>query len=229
MPRPGEREAVLATWHHLIDEGSLLDGDDVLAGTARPPLVRIGKDLAETLGVAEGDAVTVSTERGGDHAAGRDHRPAPAGGVASHQLAGLDRASQPRRHFGCGGPALRRPAGADPRRGGNRMNSMILAQAEDPTLPFHDVWWISLIKLVGVFVILLLLTLFTINYERKVVARMAVRPGPNQVGPKGWFQSLTDGLKLPFKEEIIPKTADKVVYFLAPVISAVRPPSPRSR
>src|ERR671933_914707 len=102
------------------------------------------------------------------------------------------------------------------------MNTLILAHAEDPSLPTfqHDVWWITLIKLLGVFVILLLLTLFTINYERKVVARMAVRPGPNQVGPKGWLQSLTDGLKLPFKEEIIPKTADKAVYFLAPVISA---------
>ena len=83
-------EAVLATWHHLIDLGSLLDGDEVLAGTARPPVVRIGKDLAEALGVADGDAVTVSTDRGGDHPAGRDHRPAPAGGVAAHQLAGLD-------------------------------------------------------------------------------------------------------------------------------------------
>ncbi|WP_041840514.1 NADH-quinone oxidoreductase subunit NuoH [Actinoplanes friuliensis] len=102
------------------------------------------------------------------------------------------------------------------------MTSMILANAEDPTLQTfeNDVWWIVLIKLLGVFVILLLLTLFTINYERKVVARMAVRPGPNQVGPKGWLQSLTDGVKLPFKEEIIPKTADKVVYFIAPVISA---------
>ena len=98
---------------------------------------------------------------------------------------------------------------------------ILAAHAEDPTLVSftQDVWWIVLIKLVGVFVILLLLTLFTINYERKVVARMAVRPGPNQVGPKGWFQSLTDGLKLPFKEEIIPKTADKAVYFIAPVIS----------
>nr|WP_203785308.1 NADH-quinone oxidoreductase subunit NuoH [Actinoplanes rishiriensis] len=96
------------------------------------------------------------------------------------------------------------------------------ANAQDPTLQTfeNDVWWIVLIKLLGVFVILLLLTLFTINYERKVVARMAVRPGPNQVGPKGWLQSLTDGVKLPFKEEIIPKTADKVVYFIAPVISA---------
>ncbi len=100
--------------------------------------------------------------------------------------------------------------------------TLAAAHAVDPTLETfeNDVWWIVLIKLLGVFVLLLLLTLFTINYERKVVARMAVRPGPNQVGPKGWLQSLTDGLKLPFKEEIIPKTADKVVYFIAPVISA---------
>src|SRR3954468_7237517 len=102
------------------------------------------------------------------------------------------------------------------------MQSHILAAAQDPTLQTFrdDVWWITLIKLFGVFIILLLLTLFTINYERKVVARMAVRLGPNQVGPNGWLQSLTDGLKLPFKEEIIPKTADKAVYFIAPVISA---------
>jgi NADH-quinone oxidoreductase subunit H len=101
------------------------------------------------------------------------------------------------------------------------MDPIFLAAAQDPTLQTfeNDVWWITLIKLLGVFVILLLLTLFTINYERKVVARMAVRPGPNQVGPNGWLQSLTDGLKLPFKEEIIPKTADRVVYFIAPVIS----------
>ena len=102
------------------------------------------------------------------------------------------------------------------------MKEGFVAAAQDPTLQTfqNDVWWIVLIKLLGVFVILLLLTLFTINYERKVVARMAVRPGPNQVGPKGWLQSLTDGIKLPFKEEIIPRTADKAVYFLAPVISA---------
>src|SRR6478672_8795266 len=97
------------------------------------------------------------------------------------------------------------------------MHTQILAAAIDPTVDSfkHDYWWVVLIKLLAVFVALLLLTLFTINYERKVVARMAVRPGPNQVGPKGWLQSLTDGVKLPFKEEIIPKTADKVVYFIA--------------
>jgi NADH-quinone oxidoreductase subunit G len=65
LPQPGEREAVLSTWHHLIDLGSLLDGDEALAGTARPAVVRIGKDLADALGVADGDVVTVSTDRGG--------------------------------------------------------------------------------------------------------------------------------------------------------------------
>ncbi|MDT5042069.1 MAG: NADH-quinone oxidoreductase subunit [Actinoplanes sp.] len=65
LPEPGEHEAVLATWHHLIDLGSMLDGDEVLAGTARLPQVRIGKAVAESLGVADGDVVTVSTDRGG--------------------------------------------------------------------------------------------------------------------------------------------------------------------
>jgi NADH-quinone oxidoreductase subunit G len=64
-PEPGATEAVLATWHQLIDLGSMLDGDEVLAGTARPALARIGKDLADTLGVADGEPVTVSTNRGG--------------------------------------------------------------------------------------------------------------------------------------------------------------------
>ncbi|WP_433828044.1 NADH-quinone oxidoreductase subunit G [Actinoplanes sp. CA-015351] len=63
--RLGEREAVLATWNQAIDLGSLQDGDEALAGTARPSVARIGKALAESLGVIDGDLITVSTDRGG--------------------------------------------------------------------------------------------------------------------------------------------------------------------
>ena len=50
----------------------------------------------------------------------------------------------------------------------------LLASADQPTLEDfgHDVWWIVLIKIVGIFVVLVLLTLFAIVFERKVVARM---------------------------------------------------------
>ncbi|MEU8286885.1 NADH-quinone oxidoreductase subunit G [Micromonospora sp. NPDC048905] len=64
VPHPGDGEAVLATWHQLVDLGSLTEGDENLAGTARPPVVRLGKGTAEALGVVDGDAVTVGTDRG---------------------------------------------------------------------------------------------------------------------------------------------------------------------
>jgi NADH-quinone oxidoreductase subunit H len=81
--------------------------------------------------------------------------------------------------------------------------------------------WITLIKVVGVFAFLVVMTLFSIIFERKVVGRMQNRIGPNRVGPWGLLQSLADGVKLAFKEEIIPVLADKPVYWLAPVVSAV--------
>lgn len=57
-------EAILASWAQLLDLGSLTDGDQVLAGTARPPVVRLSKARATALGVADGDPVTVGTARG---------------------------------------------------------------------------------------------------------------------------------------------------------------------
>ncbi len=69
--------------------------------------------------------------------------------------------------------------------------------------------------------ILVLLTLFNIWFERRVVARMQHRIGPNVHGPFGLLQSLADGVKLALKEDIIPKAADKVVFVLAPVIATV--------
>jgi NADH-quinone oxidoreductase subunit H len=81
--------------------------------------------------------------------------------------------------------------------------------------------WLSIIKVVAVFAFLVVMTLFAIVFERKVVGRMQNRIGPNRTGPWGTLQSLADGVKLAFKEEVIPLLADKPVYFLAPILSAV--------
>ena len=78
-----------------------------------------------------------------------------------------------------------------------------------------------ILKAVLIFVVLVLLTLFNIWYERRVVARMQHRIGPNVNGPFGLLQSLADGVKLALKEDIIPKAADKAVFIIAPVIATV--------
>jgi NADH-quinone oxidoreductase subunit H len=83
-----------------------------------------------------------------------------------------------------------------------------------------DPWWLVILKVLGIFVLLVLLTLFTIWWERRVVSRMQNRIGPNRVGPQGLLQSLMDGVKLALKEEILPKAAHRAVYWIAPVISA---------
>ncbi len=56
-------------------------------------------------------------------------------------------------------------------------------------------------------------------YERRALARMQVRIGPNRAGPSGWLQPVADGIKLVFKEEVIPARAYKVLFILAPMIT----------
>lgn len=93
--------------------------------------------------------------------------------------------------------------------------------AERARLLADDPWWLVLFKAVIILLIGPILTIFLIVWERKAVGRMQNRPGPNRVGPNGYLQSLADAIKLPFKEQIIPDTADRKVYFLAPVLAAV--------
>ncbi len=85
----------------------------------------------------------------------------------------------------------------------------------------HDPWWVIGIKVLLVFVFLVVLTLFNIWLERRVVARMQHRIGPNVHGPQGLLQSLADGMKLMFKEDLTPKGVDKVVFIAAPVIVSI--------
>jgi NADH-quinone oxidoreductase subunit H len=87
----------------------------------------------------------------------------------------------------------------------------------------HIPWWflLALIKAVAAFGILVVLTLFNIWFERRVVSWMQMRVGPNRVGPQGLLQSLADGVKLALKEDIVPANADKPVFWLAPMLSAI--------
>jgi NADH-quinone oxidoreductase subunit H len=84
-----------------------------------------------------------------------------------------------------------------------------------------DPVWISIVKSVLIFLVLVLLTLFNIWFERRVVARMQHRIGPNVNGPFGLLQSLADGVKLALKEDIVPKAADVAVFVIAPVLAAI--------
>lgn len=85
----------------------------------------------------------------------------------------------------------------------------------------HEPFWVVALKAVLIFVILVVYTLFNIWFERRVVARMQHRIGPNVHGPFGLLQSLADGVKLALKEDLVVKAADKVVYVLAPILATI--------
>ncbi len=75
--------------------------------------------------------------------------------------------------------------------------------------------------MVVIFAFLMLGTLFTIWAERRVIGRMQQRPGPNRAGKYGLLQSLMDGIKLALKEDIVPRGVDKLLFVIAPAVSAI--------
>ena len=103
------------------------------------------------------------------------------------------------------------------------MSHLAAAPAPDPTLAsfYGQPWWMIVLKVVVVFVFLMVVTLFMIWAERRVIGRMQQRPGPNRAGPFGLLQSLMDGLKLPLKEDIVPRQVDKLLFWLAPALSVI--------
>ena len=78
---------------------------------------------------------------------------------------------------------------------------------------------VVLIKVVAAFAILLVAVMLYIWAMRKVIADMQNRIGPNRAGPYGVLQTLADGIKLFFKEQSIPDSADRPVFKLAPYLS----------
>jgi NADH-quinone oxidoreductase subunit H len=96
--------------------------------------------------------------------------------------------------------------------------------AIDPLLKGDVLWaplFIVILKVLVVFVTGLVATRLMVWFERKVVAGMGNRIGPNKAGPFGLLQTLADGIKLFFKEDLVPDRADPFVFKIAPFLSFV--------
>lgn len=97
-----------------------------------------------------------------------------------------------------------------------------LATAEPTLASFgKDPWWLILGKVVAIFAFLVVTVLMAMWVERRLIGRMQLRIGPNRCGPFGLLQGLADGIKLALKEDIVPRGVDKLVFVLAPMLSAI--------
>ena len=85
----------------------------------------------------------------------------------------------------------------------------------------HSIWadlTMDVISFILVILLIVLAALILILLERKVAGWTSQRPGPNRLGPHGWFQTIADALKLMGKEDVIPAGADKLIFKMAPMI-----------
>ena len=102
---------------------------------------------------------------------------------------------------------------------------MMSLVAADPMIETDDWWWevlaIVAAKVLAIFVIALVGTMFMVWFERKIVSGMQNRIGPNKAGPFGLLQTLADGTKLFFKEDLLPDKADRSVFRFAPFLAFV--------
>jgi len=79
----------------------------------------------------------------------------------------------------------------------------------------------SLLNIAGVLAVFLILFAAISVFERKILARIQNRYGPNRVGPFGLLQPAADGIKMLIKEDVVPLNADKIIHFLAPIAMVV--------
>ena len=95
----------------------------------------------------------------------------------------------------------------------NNLNKLFIYLGELSILPH------TLIMVIAIIVPLLVVVAYYTYAERKIIASMQGRLGPNVVGPKGLMQPFADGVKLFFKEIVIPADSNKFLFLLAPVIT----------
>ena len=86
------------------------------------------------------------------------------------------------------------------------------------TLPW---WLLSLLASAVVLAIVITTFAYAMLFERKVMAWMQLRPGPNRTGPWGMLQPAADAVKMMFKEDLTPNTADRLIYRVAPFLSLI--------
>src|SRR6476661_9759144 len=91
--------------------------------------------------------------------------------------------------------------------------------ATQATLDFLKLYWAPLLCGVVIVAVLPLVVGYIVLIERKLMADMQARLGPMRVGPHGLLQPIADAVKLLIKEDIIPDDADKLVFWVAPLIS----------
>jgi NADH-quinone oxidoreductase subunit H len=78
-----------------------------------------------------------------------------------------------------------------------------------------------IIKILIVVSVMMLHVAYVVYFERKVIGHMQARMGPMRVGPHGLLQPIADGIKLFFKEDVMPSNVDKPIFYIAPVISVM--------
>src|SRR5579862_2886734 len=89
-------------------------------------------------------------------------------------------------------------------------------------LPYAALWFLSQISFILIICLVLMLSVAAVILaDRKIWAAVQLRRGPNVVGPFGLFQTLADAFKFFFKELIVPAGANKVLFFLAPIIAVI--------
>lgn len=87
----------------------------------------------------------------------------------------------------------------------------------DPNSVWADLT-MTIIGILAVVIVIVLAVLVLVVLERKVAGWASLRPGPNRLGPIGWFQTIADALKIMSKEDIFPGGADKLIFAIAPAI-----------